>query len=436
MGEENLETNGPAIFVSNHPNAFLDPLILATADKGQFYYIAGAEWFGKGVRNYIFRHEFHMIPVVRPWLKSGEKVSNDQMFEQCYRALAEGKRIVIYPEGTSVTVPMIRALKTGAVRIKEGADRYLRQTGSPWQEVKIIPVGVNYYNPRTFQSDVILNIGPAIDFDAIQAGDEQERVRLMTEHVRDCMAGLVFHFEEEGIDTISRMVYRIYGSHLRRRLHIRSGDKARKFLLQKQILDGVNYFYHRQPEVIDEFRREADQLMGMLADSRLDLRYLGDYRWPFGLAVRLLAGFPVFLLGWMLNFWPYRITRWIFERFLRQKFATTYEAGRLNPSFLASMVFLLGMILFFVWYGLVSIVVAVATGWYWLVPVVIVVGYLTGVFAAGYARLAFDFFRMVRVVNRRRHQKGMYAEIMARWQQLIDHLDQWREEFDRASVRR
>jgi 1-acyl-sn-glycerol-3-phosphate acyltransferase len=112
-----LELEGPIIYVSNHPNAALDPLLLATHQRPRLYYLAAAEWFGNGFKNYVFRKHFNMIPVARPWLKLGGEASNDDVFEQCYHALAKGKRIVIYPEGTSVTVAHIRELKTGTARI-------------------------------------------------------------------------------------------------------------------------------------------------------------------------------------------------------------------------------------------------------------------------------------------------------------------------------
>lgn len=429
LGKENLYLDGPAIFVSNHPNAFLDPLILATAYKKQFHYIAGAEWFGKGLKNYIFRHEFNMIPVVRPWLKSGEKVSNDEMFDQCYKALAEGKKIVIYPEGTSVTVSKIRELKTGSIRIKVGGDRYLNKTASSWKEVKIIPVGVNYYNPRSFQSDVILNIGAHIDYSHIEESDEKEQVRLMTEHTREKMSELVFHFEEEGLGDLAKEIYRIYGMQLKGRYHIEDKNMAGKFQLQKDILNAVLYFQKNKPSLVDQFQQKAKELMTKLRENRLDIRFLGDYRWPWFLLLRLLFGLPFFISGWMLNIIPYKLTRWVFERFLRPKFATTYEAGKLNPSFLASMAFLLGMILFILWYVVLSIGLIIETGHFYWIPVLIVGGYLLGVYAAQYAKTAYDFYHMILVVNRRRKRKQAFQGIRQQWEELKSQLDRFHREY-------
>ncbi|MFZ9044950.1 MAG: 1-acyl-sn-glycerol-3-phosphate acyltransferase [Cyclobacteriaceae bacterium] len=433
IGRENLEIDGPAIYVSNHPNAFLDPLILATTDRKKFHYIAGAEWFGKGLRNYIFRYQFNMIPVIRPWLKTGEKVSNDEMFEQCYQALSEGKRIVIYPEGTSVTVSSIRELKTGAIRIKIGGDKYLKRIQSKWPEVKIVPVGLNYYAPRTFQSDVVLNVGEPIDFSHIKEKDESELIKRYTEETRNKMSETVFHFEEEGFDRISKDIYRYYGAHLRRKFSINKESTGSIYQLQKGIMNAVHYFHKKDPSILQSFQEQADKLRSQLDENQLDIRYLGDYGWHSFMLLKLIVGLPIFLVGWILNITPFRLTRWIFEKFLRPKFATTYEAGKLNPSFLSSMVFLLGMILFLLWYVVVSLIVSIWTGWWWLMAIMIITGYLTGVFAARYARTWFDFYKMTRVVNRRRRRKKAYKKIKANWDQLIVQLDFLQEEFDKAN---
>ena len=220
VGKENLELDGPIIYVSNHPNAALDPLLLATNQKPKLFYLAAAEWFGKGFKDYVFRKHFNMIPVGRPWLKLGTEVSNEDVFEQCYEALAEGKRIVIYPEGSSVTVANIREVKTGAARIKLGGDAFLEKANAKWKEVKIIPLGLNYYHPRRFQTDVVMHLGDPIDFSDINESDEKEQVRKMTERIRNKMTELVFHFEKEDFRRVARDVYMIYGGHLRKQLHL------------------------------------------------------------------------------------------------------------------------------------------------------------------------------------------------------------------------
>jgi len=429
VGQENLELEGPIIYVSNHPNAALDPLLLATHQHPKLYYLAAAEWFGKGFKNYVFRDHFNMIPVGRPWLKLGQEVSNDEVFEQCYKALAKGKRIVIYPEGTSVTVAHVRELKTGAARIKSGGDAYLKKTKAHWQSVKVIPLGMNYYDPRKFQSDVVMHLGDPIDFSDIDETDEKARVRLMTERIREKMSKLVFHFDDQEFAQVSKDIYLIYGGHLRAQMN-RTKNTAEIYLLQKEVLEAAYFFHQHKPEKLKAFTSKARALKQNLNKHKLDLRYMGGYRWPTLLLIRLILGLPFFLAGFALNILPFLTTKWAFETYMLPKFSFKYTAGKLNPSFLASMVFIIGMGVFMLWYLLLSTIVSAVTGLFWLIPILIVLGYGLGVYAARYARMFYNFIRMVRVINRRRRRPEAYQAILKQWDELIGELGQLRGEYE------
>jgi len=430
VGKENLELEGPIIYVSNHPNAALDPLLLATHQKPKLYYLAAAEWFGKGFKNYVFRDHFKMIPIGRPWLKAGQEVSNEEVFDQCYQALAKGKRIVIYPEGSSVTVPNIRKLKTGTARIKMGGHAYLKRTKAKWPDVKIIPLGLNYYHPRRFQSDVIMHFGDPIDFSDIDETDEKQQVRLMTERIRDKMTELVFQFDEEDFRDVAKDIYLIYGGHLRAQLNLAKDDTARFYLLQKEIVDAAQFFHQQQPKKLQEIISKVETLKADLKKHKLDLRYMRGYRWPTILLIRLLFGLPFFLAGWAINILPFLATKWAFDKYIRPKFTSTYQAGKLNPSFFASMVFIIGMAVFLLWYLILSIGVGWITGLAWLIPVLVVAGYGLGVYAARYARMWYDFIRMVRVISRRRRRPEAYQEILKQWNELIWELGKLKAKYD------
>ena len=58
------------------------------------------------------------------------------------------------------------------------------------------------------------------------------------------------------------------------------------------------------------------------------------------------------------------------------------------------------------------------------------VGYALGIFAARYARMWYDFVRMVRVINRRRRRPEAYQAIVKQWHELIEELDGLRTEYE------
>jgi hypothetical protein len=295
--------------------------------------------------------------------------------------------------------------------------------------VKIIPLGLNYYDPRSFQSDVIMHFGDPIDFGDISEPDKKERVRLMTERIREKMSELVLHFDQEDFSQISKDVYTIYGAFLKTQGNSFGGETAQIYRQQKEILEAVHFFHQYQPEKLKKITSKAKSLKEDLKKHKLDLMYMSGYRWPTILLIRLIFGLPLFIVGGAINIIPLAATKWSFEKYMRPKFAETYKAGKLNPSFLASMVFIIGMAVFLIWYLLLSLGLVVLTGLAWLIPVLVVVGYGLGVYAARYSRMWFDFVRMVRVINRRRRRPDAYKMIMKKWDDLIGEMNKLKSEY-------
>jgi 1-acyl-sn-glycerol-3-phosphate acyltransferase len=423
VGKENLELDGPIIYVSNHPNAAFDPLLLATHQKPKLFYLAAAEWFGKGFKNYIFRDHFNMIPIARPWLKLGSEASNQQMFEATFREMANGKRIVIYPEGTSVTVPQVRKLRTGAARMKVGGDAYLKENNAKWKEVKVVPVGLNYYRPRRFQSKVVMHLGPPIDFSDITEIEKKNQVAKMTEHIEEKMAEQVFQIEKDEFLQLNKDIYLIYGDKLRAKKNISRSDTAQVYLLQRELLDMVHSLHQNQSDKLKQLTAKIDSFKQDVKKHGFDLRFMRGGQSSTFKIIQLLLGLPFFLVGATVNVLPFAATRWTFEKYMRPKFSTTYTAGRLNPSFLSSMAFIIGIGVFVLWYLLLSIAIVAVTGLIWLIPVLILAGYGLGIYAARYARTWSDFFRMTRAINHRRRRPEAYQAIVKQWEELIGELD-------------
>ena len=77
---------GPLILAVNHPNTFMDPLIIATLVRQRVAFIANGSIFNRFTRP-IFRY-FHVIPVYRKKDTAESKLSpaelNKRTFQRCY----------------------------------------------------------------------------------------------------------------------------------------------------------------------------------------------------------------------------------------------------------------------------------------------------------------------------------------------------------------
>ncbi len=193
-GLENVPKNKAVLFISNHPNALIDPLITATNCKLETHYLTQAGVFTNAfIKNLLF--SFHMIPVyrVRDGLGSKNlKSANEKIFQYCYTLLNKKKAILIFPEGSHNIQRRVRPFRKGFVRIVFGA---MDQNND--LEIDIIPVGVNYNNIEAYASKVSLYFGKPIaakPFWEIEDRNEaikkllevsSEKLKLVTNHIED-----------------------------------------------------------------------------------------------------------------------------------------------------------------------------------------------------------------------------------------------------------
>ena len=207
IGQKNVPEDGPVIFVANHPSALIDPLLCATELKRKLNFLAGSEWFGNGLKAKIFKTQMNMIPVHRPWLSKTKNVSNNDMFEECYKSLAKGKCIILFPEASSASVSKVRELKTGAIRIKSGYEHFMNNNST----VPIIPIGLSYSDAHEFQSRVVVKIGEPINFKSeVNHEDKAEMFRSQTDEMREALKKTIVHIDNKKNEGLVKKIIRLY----------------------------------------------------------------------------------------------------------------------------------------------------------------------------------------------------------------------------------
>ncbi|GAB5539571.1 MAG: hypothetical protein Salg2KO_16740 [Salibacteraceae bacterium] len=375
------------LFVCNHPSALFDPVLIAISTRKPLHFLAGAEWFGKGFQRWLFQRQFNMIPVYRPWLAhegAKEKVSNEDMFRACYESLAAKKRIIIFPEASSVTVPWIRDIKTGAARIKIGADKH-----DPKQEpVKIVPIGINYTNPHRFQTSVLIKVGDPIDFKDLEQSidDEKMLVQAMTTRIKEEMSNCLSYNENEDALSFIKDVKKIMTDTLKSELGVAEGDVDKEFIIRKSIVDEIELKLKQDPDSTLEIARELRAYIERY--ESYGFRQYNPFQekvWVFIMKlVALIIGAPFFFIGAIINFIPFVITRWVYQHFFLPKVTVKDAQGQLNSAFAGSLGFIAGLVVFLVWYALLWILVSMAIPWWISAIALVFLGYTCGQFAMLY----------------------------------------------------
>jgi glycerol-3-phosphate O-acyltransferase / dihydroxyacetone phosphate acyltransferase len=110
------------VFVANHHNALIDPILVLTDAACDISPIAKSTlWNVPGLR-WLLDHA-GAVPIVRR-KDSPDKAqgANDETFEKIAEHLAGGGNILIFPEGTSHSEPHLAPLRTGAARMLAAAE--------------------------------------------------------------------------------------------------------------------------------------------------------------------------------------------------------------------------------------------------------------------------------------------------------------------------
>ena len=184
--EEELPKDQPLMYCGNHQNAFLDALLIAVITNTQPASLVRADIFQNKTAAWLLG-TLRMMPIyrIRDGIKSMNK--NDEIFQQCYDLLSRGDTLIIFPEGNHGDKRKLRPLKKGAARIAFGA---LDQFEKDNQDLKIVPIGINYNHHSKFRSNVVVNFGKPIsvrDYESIYRKDAGAGIKAITQELSSRM---------------------------------------------------------------------------------------------------------------------------------------------------------------------------------------------------------------------------------------------------------
>ena len=181
-GLENIPARGSLLIVSNHPNTILDPIVIARFIHRKVFFLAKASLFRAKVTKWLLP-KLSMIPVYRAQDDPSLMQQNGEIFAKCFEHLENNGAILIFPEGISLTNRQLRKIKTGSARIALGAEAANNFTLG----VNIVCIGLNYFDPHRFQSDLLINIDEPVhvrDYETLYKQDEFAAVNKLTGEIR------------------------------------------------------------------------------------------------------------------------------------------------------------------------------------------------------------------------------------------------------------
>ena len=156
---EILAEKGPLLLACNHPNSFLDSVILNTIFHEPVWSLARGDVFKKPF--YIkLLGRLKILPVYRTSEGVENLSENYKTFDECIALFRKNAVVTIFSEGKCINEWHLRPLKKGTARLATKA----------WEEgipLKVLPVGINYSSFNRFGKNMFINFGDIITMQSV-----------------------------------------------------------------------------------------------------------------------------------------------------------------------------------------------------------------------------------------------------------------------------
>jgi len=327
-GKENVPKNVPLIVASNHPSAFMEASVLAIKVGRQIHFMVRGDVFNPKFR-WLFKWT-NQIPIYRQKDGISNLRKNASSFDLTYRKLADGEAVLIFPEAKSLLEKKMRPIQRGTAHLAFGTIPYLENGKELW----IVPVGVNFMDPRIPGTDVVVQFGKPF-VSPRGSRDDRDAIEAFTEQLAVAMQPLIVQVNELSDEPRYDVLASIYMSRIK-------FFRPKNMVLEdeKKIAEFVN-----QSETNQVFLKSVDGHNQLLKQAGLQEAVY----FP-----RLLVVNKIFLLfemilkalWWISGGWIWRLTR----KFIYSKLRTDTFQGPTSLGAAMVLMPLIALILFIVFW--------------------------------------------------------------------------------------
>ena len=194
---EVLKSKGPLLFASNHPNSFLDGIILTTLLDQPLYSLARGDAFKKNWQNILLR-QLQLLPVYRTSEGAENLGHNYTTFDACREVFRQNGLVLIFSEGRCENEWHLRPLKKGTARLAT----------TSWKQgipLTVLPTAFNYSSFQKFGKEVHLFFGEPIDKNAVLQHEPDGKLLLsFNEQLNHQLEGMVYEIDPKDKHTLRK----------------------------------------------------------------------------------------------------------------------------------------------------------------------------------------------------------------------------------------
>jgi 1-acyl-sn-glycerol-3-phosphate acyltransferase len=319
---EHHERFGSTIYVSNHPNSFMDPLLIGARNRPVVHFMTRSDVFKWWLKPILWAS--HMLPIYRQHDGEDTKSKNSDAFKAVNNHLRKRNNILIFGEGFTDDIPIrsLKPVKKGAIRMGFQALEQLN-----WEpKIYISALGVNYSDRNTIGSDFVIVNGDKIclnDYKDAYLESKAKVVNEITKRVEKEMQECIIYVKDKHWFSLHENIMKITRKGYNNESYDPELSLESRFRYAQKLARWVNE-HSAEDEGLNNLKKELDGYFALIKRMKIEDQYVyaasknettgtaRDLAW-------LLMFWPLALFGAINAFVPYIIAKKVTEKIMRRK---------------------------------------------------------------------------------------------------------------------
>lgn len=403
---KNVPLNKPLLFVGNHQNSFMDGILVGSYLPQPLHFTMRADMFRKPFARFCLR-ELNVTPVYRAEEGMENVHKNLESFEGIYEILKKNGNYIMFSEGICIQEKRLHTLRKGTARLAFGAEEKYGL------DVHIVPVGINYTYPSRFRKEVMINFHEAFSIRELKGLYEEHPARALNAFTQKCREGLlkeVIIIEDPKNDWLAEELLKMERNNIILPFFRWRFDTDDRRLAEKSVSEKVDKLTRSSQSDLESLSKKVGNYVNLLAKNRLrDENIARKLDRGFLRYSAIIAGFPIFIAGFIANFIPFIIPKVVCDRLIKDlRFYSSVFIGSFT-------------LLYLIYFMVLLITGSLLAGWKGILMALLVP--LSGYFVLYYQEIFWERWRTIRFNLKKIFDPALIKELLAQRKSILDDLD-------------
>lgn len=314
---------GRTIYVSNHPNSFMDPILIGSMNRPFVHFMTRSDVFKWWLKPILWAS--HMLPIYRQHDGEDTKAKNSDVFNRVNKSLAIGRNILIFGEGFTDDTPIrgLKPVKKGPVRMG-----FIALQACNWRKkIYVAALGLNYSDRNTLGSDCIIQNGKRICLNDYRKAFEENPnkvINQLTKVVEQMMQDCVIYVADKQWYSLLEGVMQITRKGYNHENHDDTIPVLDRWRYAKNLALWINENVNEEKTEFVQLKKDLDAYFTLEKRMKIQDRFVVAQEHPELLSrtpelILLLLMWPFALVGFIHGLIPYLAAKKITEKIMRRK---------------------------------------------------------------------------------------------------------------------